>query len=113
MKINSILYKLIKENNLNVKSITIDNGIEFEKIGLLAHWVDCIVYFCEPYASYQRGTNENINGLIRRKYKKGTNFNLISDQELNELQDTINNMPRKMFNFYSSNDIYKMYKKIA
>lgn len=106
MKINSIIYKLIKENNLIVKSITIDNGIEFEKIGLLAHWVKCFVYFCEPYASYQRGSNENVNGLINRIWKKGTDFSLVTDNEINMIQNTINNMPRKMFNFSSSNEIY-------
>lgn len=70
MKLNSTVYQLIKKNNLKVKSITIDNGFEFSKIGLLAKWINCYVYFCEPYASYQRGSNEHVNGIIRRFWKK-------------------------------------------
>lgn len=108
MKVNSAMYKLIKNNNLLVKSITVDNGIEFQKIGLLASWLKCVVYFCEPYASYQRGTNENINGMIRRTWSKGTDFSLVSDDELNKVAEFINEMPRKMFNWKSSADIFRL-----
>ena len=55
MKLNSKVYQLIKRNNLYVKSITIDNGIEFSKIDLLAKWIKCHVYFYKHYTSYQRG----------------------------------------------------------
>lgn len=104
-KINSSLYKLVKENSLLIKSITIDNGIEFEKIGLVGKWLNCKIYVCEPYASYQRGTNENFNGLVRRTFKKGTDFSLITDDEIKNVQNRINNMPRKIFNWKSSNEI--------
>ena len=56
------------------------------------------MYFCEPYASYQRGSNENLNGLVRRMYKKKTNFNEITDEDIYNLQERINNMPREIFN---------------
>lgn len=102
MKINSIIYKIIKQNKLDVKSITIDNGIEFQKIGILATWVKCKVYFCEPYASYQRGSNENFNGMVRRMWKKQTDFSQITDQEIQFIQDKINTMPRKLLNWNSS-----------
>jgi IS30 family transposase len=85
-----------------VKSITIDNGLEFEKIGILAAWVKCDIYFCEPYASFQRGSNEHENGLIRREWKKGTDFSLVTDAQIEFIQQRINNMPRKMFNWKSS-----------
>ncbi|GAA5414408.1 IS30 family transposase [Ureaplasma ceti] len=107
MKVNSALWKLIKDNHLYVKTITTDNGIEFEKIGLLANWADCLVYYCEPFASYQKGSNENINGLIRRFYKKGTSFNDVTDEELLAMQNQINLMDREMFNWTSS---YQMYQ---
>ena len=107
MKTNSVIYKAFKENNIKPKSITVDNGIEFEKIGILAHWLDCNVYYCEPYASYQRGSNENVNGLIRRQYKKGTDFNLISDEEIIKLENKINSMPREIFGWLSSAEVYK------
>ena len=111
MKCNSVLYKMIKENNLNVKSITIDNGIEFEKIGLLASWIDAKIYFCEPYASYQRGSNEHVNGLVRRTWKKGTNFSLISDEEIDKIQNKINEMRREIFDWKSSKDVFNMLSK--
>ena len=105
MKCNAEIYKLIKRKNLTVKSITCDNGLEFAKIGLLANWIDCMIYFCEPYASYQRGSNENANGLIRRQYKKGTDFTGVSIRDIISLEKKINDMPRKMFNWKSSNEV--------
>ena len=96
MKINWAIKKLVETNKLYVISVTSDNGLEFEKIGILTKWLNCKVYYCNHYASYQRGSNENINGLVRRLYKKGTNFNEISDQEIYELQEKINNMPRRI-----------------
>lgn len=109
MKINSEIYKIIKENNLIVKTITMDNGIEFSKIGLLAKWIKCKVYYCEPYASYQRGSNENFNGLIRRWYKKGFDFTLLSDKDIRETQNKINNMPRKILGYKSSFEVNQYY----
>ena len=55
------------------------------------------MYFCEPYASYQRGSNENLNGMVQRTYKKGTNFNEITDEQISNLQEEINNMSQQMF----------------
>lgn len=104
MEINWAIKKLVETNKLYVRSITSDNGLEFEKIGILAKWLNCKAYYCDPYASYQRGSNENVNGLIRRLYKKGTNFNEISDEEIYELQEKINNMPRKLLGWKSSNE---------
>ena len=107
MKLNSKVYQLIKRNNLCVKSITIDNGIEFSKIGLLSKWLKCIVYFCEPFASYQRGSNEHANGIIRRFWKKGTDFSKLSCSDILDTQNKINKMPREIFNWKSSLDLLK------
>ena len=90
MKLNSKVYQLIKRNNLYVKSITIDNGIEFSKIDLLAKWIKCHVYFCEPYTSYQRGYNEHVNGIIRRFWKKRTDFSQLSCSDILDTQNKIN-----------------------
>ena len=92
--------------NLDIKSITTDNGVEFKHMGLLAYQLKIKAFYCEPYASHQRGSNENANGLIRRKYKKGTDFNLVSEADLECLMDEINNMPRKLFNWKSAIEIY-------
>lgn len=107
-KCNSGIYDIIKENNLEVKTITCDNGIEFEKIGLLAKRLNINVYICDPYASFQRGSNEHVNGLIRRFYKKGTDFTFVRDEDILDMQNKINSMPRKMFNWKSSLEVKAM-----
>ena len=105
-----IVYKTLRDfiinHQIKIKSITVDNGLEFAKLGLLAKELKIKVYFCEPYCSFQRGTNENFNGLIRRTWKKSTIFNNITSQEINKVQSLINNMPRKMFNDMSSSELY-------
>ncbi|AZZ65374.1 IS30 family transposase [Metamycoplasma phocicerebrale] len=105
-EINTQLRKLIKENSLIVKSITIDNGIEFEKIGILAKWLKIKIYRAEPYASFQRGSNENWNGLIRREYKKGFNFNTINIETLQNISNKINEMPREILGWKSSKELF-------
>ena len=79
-----MIKKLVETNKPYVISITFDNSFEFDTIWILAKWLNCKVYYCNNYASCQRGSNDNINGLVRRLYKKGTNFNEISDQEIYE-----------------------------
>lgn len=103
------MYNIFKDEKLSIKSITVDNGLEFEMMGITAKQFNFKVYYCQPYSSFQRGSNENVNGLIRRWYKKGTNFSLISDDKIKKLEYLINNMPRKMFNFKSSFEVYKQY----
>ncbi|BAP39440.1 IS30 family transposase [Metamycoplasma canadense] len=106
MKVNATIKKLIEDNELIVKSITVDNGIEFEKIGILGKWLNIKIYKAEPYASFQRGSNEHWNGLIRREYKKGFDFNQITQEMLDEITKKINNMPREILNWKSANELF-------
>ncbi|BBG40652.1 transposase [Mycoplasmopsis californica] len=106
MKVNAALRKLVLERQLIVKTITIDNGIEFEKIGILAKWLDIKIYRAEPYASFQRGSNEHWNGLIRREYKKGFDFNQISQEILDQITKRINDIPREILGWKSANDLF-------
>jgi IS30 family transposase len=64
-----------------------------------------LVYFAHPYASWERGTNENTNGLIRRYFPKGTDFNTITTQQLKLVQDKLNNRPRKVLNYKTPMEI--------
>lgn len=94
------------------KTITVDNGSEF---------ADCKgmerakyrkdqrtkIYYCHPYSAYERGSNENQNALIRRHFPKGTDFSKVKRSELQRVQDWLNNYPRKIFDFYSSNDLFE------
>ncbi len=104
--INKAIKDLANENNLVIKTITCDNGIEFEEIAILAYWLKVIIYKAEPYASFQRGSNEHANGLIRRFYPKGFDFNLISDDDLQNTISKINSMPREIFNWKSALEVF-------
>lgn len=107
-EINAKLKELITKKSLFVKTITFDNGIEFEKIGIFAKWLNIYVYKAEPYASFQRGSNENWNGMIRREYKKGFDFNLITQEELDYVIEKINKMPREIFSWKSSYELFML-----
>lgn len=94
------------------KSITVDNGCEFQDFKGIERSVftkakRTQVYFCHPYSSYERGSNENANKLIRRHYPKGTSFDSLKQSDVDKLQDWVNNYPRKIFNWSSSNDIFE------
>lgn len=102
------LFNLIKENHLKVLSITIDNGIEFKRIGRITTWVKgCKVYYCNPYASWERGTIEVMNGIIRRFFPKGTNFTDVSNEELSNAVERINSMNRKVLGNITSNEAFE------
>ena len=65
-----------------------------------------------PYVSYQKGSNEHLNGIIRRFYKKGFDFSTITDSNINDMQNQINHMSREIFNWKSSYDLYEYENKI-
>ena len=57
------------------------------------------VYFCDPHSPWQRGTNENTNGLIREYFPKGTDFSKVTDEQVQLAQDELNTRPRKTLNW--------------
>ena len=90
------------------KTITCDNGCEFmDAKGIeksrYTKGNRTTLYYCHPYSSYERGTNENINRMIRRFFPKGINFDTVTQKEVTMVQDWINNYPRKIFGGLSSN----------
>ncbi|MEA4115575.1 IS30 family transposase, partial [Mycoplasma sp. 744] len=101
-----ILFDLIKEKRLNVKSITIDNGLEFKCFFMIGFRLKILIYKADAYASYQKGTVENFNGIVRRYFPKKTNFNKVTEQEIQNVQRKINNMPRQMFDYSSSDELF-------
>ena len=76
--------------------------------------LQCKSYFCNAYHSWEKGMVENINGLIRRFFPKGTNFDNVSDIEIQYVEDWINNRSMKILNWNSPNDVYdNMVKSVA
>jgi IS30 family transposase len=96
-----------------VKSITYDNGLEFSKHEEINKIFKMKSYFCKPYHSWEKGTVENINGLIRRFFPKGTNFDTIKHHEIKYVEDWINNRPMKVLGFKTPNEKYNEFKKLA
>lgn len=87
------------ETGIVVKTMTSDNGGEFGEHAAIAKIYDFDWYFCHPFCSGERGLNENTNGLIRDFLPKGTDFNLISNEEILRIQNNLNGRPRKTLNF--------------
>ena len=96
-----------------IRTITSDNGTEFSQHWKIATELNTMYYFADPYSSYQRGTNEHANGMIRRYFPKGTDFNLVTEKELQSAIYKINNLPRKIHNGRTANEIhYGINKKL-
>ena len=89
------------------KTMTYDNGMEMTNHKWLAHKTGMKIYFANPYSSWERGTNENTNGLIRRFFPKGTDFNLITNEQLKTAQTILNNRPRKVLGYKTPNECIK------
>ena len=85
--------------------MTYDNGIEMTKHEKITKNTGMKIYFAYPYSSWERGTNENTNGLIRRYLPKGTDFNLIDEKTLLKIQKKLNNRPRKIIAYKTPKEI--------
>ena len=99
---NKLIYEYIVKNEIPVKSITTDNGLEFQALGICAKKLGVKLYKCDPYCSFQRGTNERTNALVRRWIPKGSSMKWVPQIYLNDICFEINTMPRKIFDFKSS-----------
>lgn len=103
----SIVFALKDYNIIHLKTITYDNGCEFcwhEKVN---KELGTKSFFCTPYHAWEKGTVENINGLIRRFFPKKTDFDTITDEEIQEVEDWINKRPMKVLGYKSPNEKYQ------
>ena len=89
-----------------VKTITLDNGLEFSRHETIAEGLEADIYFAHPYASWERGINENTNGLIRQYFPKGTEFNEVSDAQIEHVMSRLNNRPRATRGDRSPNELF-------
>jgi len=100
------------------KTITCDNGVEFlnsDKIenSKYGKGKRTQLYYCHPFSSFERGTNENINKMIRRFFPKGTNFDMVTKKQIKMVESWINNYPREMFDGLSSNEMKNQLLMVA
>jgi IS30 family transposase len=98
-KARSIIDRLSKINKEFPKSITYDNGTENAGHTMINNFLGTKSYFARPYHSWERGSKENMNGLIRRFIPKKTDLNFVTEQQLIEIEHKLNNRPRKCLNY--------------
>ena len=96
------IMNLLRE--MEVRTITYDNGLEFAQHGLINELLECESYFCKPYHSWEKGGVENYNGLVRQYFPKGHDFSTITREQLQEVQEEINDRPRKIHAYLSPNE---------
>ncbi|MFG6159528.1 IS30 family transposase [Halomonas sp. 1390] len=100
------MIRLLKPRRGAVQTITLDNGSEFADHEAVARSVTAATYFCDPYCSGQRGTNENTNGLIRQYFPKGTDFRQVTDTELRAVVKKLNDRPRKRLGYRTPAQVF-------
>jgi IS30 family transposase len=111
MKDNTI--ELLAPLAAKVHTITVDNGKEFCEHELIAAGLQARIYFAHPYASWERGLNENTNGLVRQYFPKKYEFARITDKDLQQVEDLLNNRPRKTLGYRTPNEVFFKQRPVA
>ena len=93
-------------SNKLIKTFTVDRGKEFANYNEIENRLNIDVYFADPYSSWQRGTNENTNGLLREFYPKRFDFSTITQNELDVVVNIINNRPRKCLGYKTPAEVF-------
>jgi IS30 family transposase len=89
------------------RSTTFDNGPEFAAYAKLSEWLGLAVYFAAPYRAWQRGSNENLNGLVRQFYPKGTDFKKVPRRDVKRIEQLLNDRPRKRLDYRTPNEVIR------
>jgi len=100
------MVRLLAPFKSKVHTITTDNGLEFAKHKTIAKKLKCDYYFCHPYSSWERGLNENINGLIRQYIPKGSSFENLTAKEIKRIEDRLNHRPRKSLGWKTPYEVF-------
>lgn len=91
------------------QSLTFDNGGENASHAKLRESLNLKTYFCDPYSAWQKGGVENIIGLVRQYLPKKTNLSTFTDEDIENIQETLNNRPRKTLNYLTPNEVINLY----
>jgi IS30 family transposase len=102
----SAILRLLKPIAHRVHTLTSDNGKEFAGHETIAKTLDAKFFFAHPYASWERGLNENTNGLIRQYFPKHRDFSTITQDEVNRVMHKLNNRPRKCLGIKTPNQVF-------
>lgn len=103
--VEQAIVRALKETGLSVLTVTADNGREFGNHENIARELNADFYFAHPYCSWERGSNENTNGLVRQYFPKGTEFDGITQRELHRVERKLNNRPRKCLDMKTPNQV--------
>jgi IS30 family transposase len=103
--INSITNQMLPIAAL-ILTVTLDNGKEFSQHEIMSSMLDTNVFFAKPYHSWERGLNENTNGLVRQYFPKGIPFDSITDEELQDVARKLNNRPRKCLGYKTPFEVF-------
>ena len=97
-----------------VKTLTFDNGKEFAGHAYIDQQLQSTAYFARPFASWERGSNENLNGLLRQYVPKKRSMSTVSDEEIRMIQNRLNNRPRKRLGFKTPAEVFhQSLKRVA
>jgi IS30 family transposase len=105
-EVNKALIREVRSGRLQMKSLTLDNGTEFHGFKELEQKLGIQIFFAQPYHSWERGTNENTNGLIRQYLPKRTCFKDLTQRQCNAIERELNNRPRKVLGFSTPNEAW-------
>jgi transposase, IS30 family len=100
-----LIKRLKKSPDQPVHSMTFDNGTEFAECDKVAKRHQARLFFARPGCPQQRGTNENMNGLIRQYFPKGTEFNTVSPSRIRQVENLINDRPRRCLGYKTPNEV--------
>ena len=100
------LISSMKPLQSHILTITLDNGKEFAQHEKIGEKLNADVYFAHPYSSWERGINENTNGLLRRYFPKGTDFMTLSEEEIEDVVYKLNHRPRKTRGYKTPHELF-------
>ena len=113
LEVSGAILAATRGHREKILTTTYDNGKEFALHRVLAAVLGADAYFAHPYHSWERGLNENTNGLIRQYFPKGTDFSNVSPLQIQTVQNKLNSRPRKCLDYQTPNDIFNLPPPIA